>query len=134
MPAATIVVSNSLRGLHVATKQLVRQGRFADTGGSDQNDRAIVLEIPLQNLEAIACTRPDGVNWNVSRKSFGLTNQSDDVIAEIRFVHHDHRKGATLLHQRKIAVYPRHIEVTALRGHDEDDIDIGSKQLRFRLS
>lgn len=117
-------------GLDGLAVQAVDQTGFADPGRADEGAGATVGQATTQFAEAASGAGADGEEGGVGTGHLtGFGEGGVEVGAEIGFIEHDHRAGATFQgHDEEAFEAPRSDgEVEAM--DDEGDIDIGGEDL-----
>lgn len=134
MAAAAVMGPDLLRRLGSTPQQLVRQGGLADARRSNEADGPVAVEILMESGDAVAGAGADRMNWSTGGDRSYLPGERRNNWAEVHLVEEDYGSSAAIARQREQALDARQIKIAIGRRHDEDDIDVGCKELRAILA
>ncbi len=102
--ATTVMGADFLRRLRCAPKQQIGEGRLAYTRRSDEGDRPVAVEKPLQIRNEGETTRAHCVNWHSESYAGTSIVDLDSVMHEICLVDDEHGSCATASHPMRDSV------------------------------
>ena len=88
-------------------------------------------EVALDDLDAAAVLRADGVHGNPNREGPDLVHVLSQMVGHVGLVEDHDRAGAALVRQHQVALEPARVVVAVEAHHEEHGVDVGGDDLLF---